>query len=185
MYGRIPLILDGGHCTFGVESTVLSLVGEPTILRPGAITREMIAAVIGEVKMASSILQPLAEGEVAASPGMKYRHYAPKADVLVVCGSPENAAKKINSLYDDLVLQGKFCEIAATAQTKDFYLGKGYVILGDRKRPETMCSNLFSVLRELDSRANCILAEGIEPEEMGLAYMNRLLRAAGFKVIHV
>ena len=95
MDGRIPLILDGGPCKYGVESTVLSVVGTPTILRPGAITREMLSAVIGEVQVARSILAPLREGETVASPGMKYKHYAPKADVIVIVGTPENTAKKV------------------------------------------------------------------------------------------
>ncbi|MBR4019608.1 MAG: threonylcarbamoyl-AMP synthase, partial [Clostridia bacterium] len=76
MDGKVDVIIDGGPCEFGVESTVLSLVGTPTILRPGGITREMLEAVIGPVELASSILSPLKEGETAASPGMKYRHYA-------------------------------------------------------------------------------------------------------------
>ena len=185
MNGRIPLILDGGACRYGVESTVLSLVGEPTILRPGAITREMLAAVAGEVHVAPSVLAPLKKGEVAASPGMKYKHYAPNAEVIVVSGDPENAAKKISALYSELELQGKKCEIAATEQTKDFYLEKKCVILGDRSHPETLCASLFASLREMDNHADCILAEGIPAENAGMAYMNRLLRAAGFRIIVV
>lgn len=143
MNGRIPLILDGGACRYGVESTVVSLVGAPTILRPGAVTREMIAAVIGDVRTAQSLLSPLAKGEVAASPGMKYRHYAPDADVIVVTGEPRAVAKKICELYTAQILQEKKCEIAATEQTKHFYYGKKCVILGDRDHPETLCANLF------------------------------------------
>lgn len=185
MNGRIPLILDGGPCRYGVESTVVSLVGAPTILRPGAVTREMLAAVIGDVRTAQSLLSPLAKGEVAASPGMKYRHYAPDADVIVVTGEPRAVAKKICELYTAQILQEKKCEIAATEQTKHFYYGKKCVILGDRDHPETLCANLFSALREMGERADCILAEGVSIEEAGLAYMNRLLRAAGFHVVRV
>ena len=128
MNGRIPLILDGGPCRYGVESTVVSLVGAPTILRPGAVTREMLAAVIGDVRTAQSLLSPLAKGEVAASPGMKYRHYAPDADVIVVTGEPRAVAKKICELYTAQILQEKKCEIAATEQTKHFYYGKKCVM---------------------------------------------------------
>lgn len=183
MDGRIPLVLDGGACKYGVESTVLSLVSAPTILRPGAITKEMLAAVIGEVREAPSILAPLKSGETAASPGMKYKHYSPNAEVIVVSGEPRAAAKRIAELYTKQTLAGRICAIAATEQTKHFYNGKMYVILGDRDHPETLCANLFSALRELDERADCILAEGISPEAVGLAYMNRLLRAAGFQVV--
>jgi L-threonylcarbamoyladenylate synthase len=181
--GKIPLIIDGGPCKYGVESTVLSLVGEPTILRPGAITREMLAAVIGEVRVSESILNPMKAGEVAASPGMKYQHYAPNAEVIVVLGTPEQAAKRINALYREAEAEGKTAEIAATEQTRQYYKGRRHLVLGDRKEPETLCANLFSALREMDTRADLILAEGIPAEDEGLAYMNRLLRAAGFRVI--
>ncbi len=181
--GRIPLIIDGGACKYGVESTVLSLVGEPTILRPGAITREMIAALIGEVRVSNSILNPMKDGEVAASPGMKYQHYAPSAEVIVILGKPEQAAKRINALYREAEADGRSVEIAATEQTKAYYRSKRFTVLGDRDEPETLCANLFSALREMDTRADLILAEGIPAEDEGLAYMNRLLRAAGFHVI--
>ncbi len=183
MDGRIPLILDGGPCKYGVESTVLSLVGAPTILRPGAITREMLEAVIGEVRVANSILNPMRDGEIAASPGMKYKHYAPNAEVVVVNGEPERVARVINALYRQSEVEGIDCEIAATEQTKHFYKGKKYVILGDRETPGTLCANLFTALREMDKRADRIYAEGIPSDQEGLAYMNRLLRAAGFKMI--
>lgn len=181
--GRIPLIIDGGACKYGVESTVLSLVGEPTILRPGAITQEMLSALIGEVRVSSSILNPMKEGEIAASPGMKYQHYAPSAEVIVVLGRADQAAKRINAIYREAEADGRTVEIAATEQTRQFYKGKRHLVLGNRDEPETLCANLFSALREMDTRAELILAEGIPAEDEGLAYMNRLLRAAGFHVI--
>jgi len=183
MDGRIPLILDGGPCKYGVESTVLTLVGAPTILRPGAITREMLEAVIGEVRVANSILHPMKDGEIAASPGMKYKHYAPNAEVVVVNGEPENVARVINALYRQAEAEGVECEIAATEQTRHFYNGMQYTVLGDRNEPGTLCANLFTALREMDKRAERIYAEGIPADQEGLAYMNRLLRAAGFKMI--
>lgn len=183
MDGRIPLILDGGPCKFGVESTVLSLVGEPTILRPGAVTKEMIEAAIGSVNVSQSVLHPMKDGEVAASPGMKYKHYAPNAEVIVVTGEPEKAARTIVNLYRQSEAEGVACMIAATEQTKNFYRGKKYVILGDRDTPVTLCMNLFSALREMDKSADRIFAEGVPAENEGLAYMNRLLRSAGFHVM--
>lgn len=183
--GRIPLILDGGPCKYGVESTVLSLVGAPTILRPGAVTKEMLEAVIGSVRVAGSILAPMREGEVAASPGMRYKHYAPNADVVCVRGAPRAAAQKINELYRQAECAQRSCKILATEQTKTFYKGKNYVILGDRMRAETLCANLFAALRDTDEQADFILAEGVDADDYGLAYMNRLLRAAGFQVVDV
>ena len=185
MDGKIPLILNGGTCKYGVESTVVSIVGTPVILRPGAITREMLSSCIGEVRISNAILNPLGENETAASPGMKYKHYSPDADVIVINGNPYACAEKINEMYLDAELAGKTVMIAATEQTKRFYNNLNYVILGDRNEPISMCRNLFAKLREMDETADLILAEGIPAEDEGLAYMNRLLRSAGFEVIEV
>ena len=181
MDGRIPLILDGGPCRYGVESTVLSLVREPTILRPGAITREMLEAVIGPVRLAPSILEPLGAREVAASPGMKYKHYAPDADVHVVEGEPKAAAKRIRSLYYEYESEGKRVAILGTDQTMPSYRNLTAYSLGNRAEPETLCANLFMLLRDVGSENDVILAEGVDTRETGLAFMNRLLRAAGFQ----
>jgi len=180
MDGRIPLILDGGPCKYGVESTVLSLVGEPTILRPGAVTREMLEAVIGPVKLAPSILNPLGDHEVAASPGMKYKHYAPDAEVHVVEGEPGAAAKRIRSLYYAHEADGKRVAILGTEQTMLSYRNMNAFSLGDRDDPETLCASLFRLLRDVGAENDVILAEGVDTAETGLAFMNRLLRAAGF-----
>ena len=182
MDGRIPLILDGGPCRYGVESTVLSLVGTPTILRPGAVTKEMLAAVLGEVALAPSILAPLAAGEKAASPGMKYKHYAPNAQVLVVVGEAQAAAARLSALYDEYAAAGQRVRIAATEEALPFYGDRRCALLGTRKDPTTLCSRLFALLRELDEEADVILCEGIGTEGTGLAFMNRLLRSAGFRV---
>ena len=181
MDGRIPLILDGGPCKYGVESTVLSLVGEPTILRPGAITREMLEAVIGPVRLAPSILAPLGEREVAASPGMKYKHYAPDAEVRVIEGEPKPAAKRIRALYYEYESEGKRVAILGTDQTMPSYRNLSAYSLGDRSEPETLCANLFTLLRDVGAHNDVILAEGVDTRETGLAFMNRLLRAAGFQ----
>ena len=182
MDGRIPLILDGGPCRYGVESTVLSLVGTPTILRPGAVTKEMLAAILGEVALSPSILAPLAAGEKAASPGMKYKHYAPNAQVLVVVGEAEAAAARLSVLYDAYSAQHKRVCIAATAEALPYYGERRCALLGTRRDPATLCSRLFALLRELDEAADVILCEGIGTEGTGLAFMNRLLRSAGFRV---
>ncbi|MBQ2985708.1 MAG: threonylcarbamoyl-AMP synthase [Clostridia bacterium] len=182
MDGKVDVIIDGGPCEFGVESTVLSLVGTPTILRPGGITREMLEAVIGPVELASSILSPLKEGETAASPGMKYRHYAPDAEVIVATGSPREAAGKIAELYESKEAEGLRCTVFATEQTRHFYRGKRCVIIGERSDPATMCANLFAKLRE-QRDTDVIFCEALPERDMGLAYMNRLLRSAGFKTI--
>ena len=183
MFGRADVIIDGGPCSVGVESTVLSLVGTPTILRPGGVTKEMLESVIGSVNVAHAVLNPLEEGEVAASPGMKYRHYAPDCDVVVAEGSPRRAAEIINREYAVSEAEGKSCLIFATAQTKGFYKGKKYVIIGDRDMPGTLCAALFAALRDESEGVDVIFAEAIPARDQGLAYMNRLLRASGFRVL--
>ena len=185
MDGRIPLILDGGPCRYGVESTVLTLVGAPTILRPGAVTKEMLAAVLGEVALAPSVLAPLGAGEKAASPGMKYKHYAPNAQVLVVVGEAEAAARRLSALYDEFTAQKKRVAIAATKEALPFYGDRRTALMGTREDPATLCSRLFALLRELDASSDVILSEGVGTEGTGLAFMNRLLRSAGFRVEYV
>ncbi len=185
MDGRIPLILDGGPCRYGVESTVLSLVGAPIILRPGAVTKEMLAAVLGEVSLAPSILAPLGAGERAASPGMKYKHYAPNAQVMVVVGEAEAAAQRLSALYDQFSAQKKRVCIAATQEALPYYGDRRTALMGTRRDPATLCCRLFALLRELDTSSDVILCEGIGTEGTGLAFMNRLLRSAGFRVEYI
>ena len=183
MDGKIDLIIDGGPCRYGLESTVLTLAGEPTILRPGAVTREMLEAAWGAIRLAPSILAPMQAGETAASPGMKYRHYAPECEVLVARGDPRAASGKICRAYDRRVLSGENAVIFATTQTQPFYRDRRCVIIGDRAEPATLCANLFARLREYSDAADVVFAEALPEEGMGLAYMNRLLRAAGFRTI--
>lgn len=179
--GKIPLILDGGPCKYGVESTVLSLCGEPTILRPGTVTKEMLEAVIGPVRLAPSILNPLGERETAASPGMKYKHYAPEADVIVVEGSDSARVQCILGRISEMALTGRSCIVFCTDRTHRSYRGVNAISLGDERKPETLCANLFSELRNHGNSYDVIFAEAIDVKESGLAFMNRLLRAAGFK----
>ena len=183
MDGRIDIIIDGGPCRVGVESTVLTLVGKPTILRPGGITKEMIEQVIGTVEVSPSVLSPMSQNEVAASPGMKYKHYAPNAEVVVAMGSPQRAAQLICHEYDIAEANGKRCVIIGTEQTRGCYRGRNCDIIGDRSDPSTLCRQLFASLRTHSDTADIIFAEGVPEKGQGLAYMNRLLRAAGFKLI--
>ena len=183
MDGRIDAVIDGGPCRVGVESTVLSLVGRPTILRPGGITREMLEQLIGPVEVSPAVLRPLREGETAASPGMKHKHYAPDAEVVVAVGSPRRIASIICREYGIEEAMGRRCIVLGTEQTASCYHGMECDIIGDRDDPSTLCSELFAALRRWSGRVDVIFAEGVPEDDQGLAYMNRLLRAAGFKVI--
>ncbi|NLF27119.1 MAG: threonylcarbamoyl-AMP synthase [Clostridiales bacterium] len=177
MDGRIPLILDGGPCEVGLESTVVDLVGPvPRVLRPGFVTAAQIRAAAGASELDPAVLAPLPEGERPRSPGMKYRHYAPAGEVTAFRGP--GAVGEIIRRYDgaDAAL------ILALEGNVPRYGNRRVLSLG--KDESAMAAALFRALREADRLgAEQILCECVEPEGVGLAVMNRLLRAAGFRVV--
>ena len=181
MRGRIPLILDGGPCQVGVESTVLDLTHEvPCVLRPGAVTPEEIARIVGDCKVASSVMRPLKEGESAPSPGMKHRHYAPKAKMTVFVGGDAQVLSAIRTRYDQTENAVILCHDSILHQ------------LGDRRAyslgatPGEGAHLLFQRLREMDELGcSVILAQGWEAEGEALAVMNRMARAAAFDIVRV
>ncbi|MDI3481502.1 MAG: L-threonylcarbamoyladenylate synthase [Tepidanaerobacteraceae bacterium] len=183
MNGRIDMILDGGPCPVGVESTVLDLSGPvPLILRPGGITKEELENILGPVEVDPGLLP----GQKPRSPGQKYRHYAPHARMTVVEGSVEHQIEKIIELAKGMENLGKRVGIMATAQTRHRYPNTIVISVGDRNAPLTISSNLFAVLRKFDRMGvDEILAEGISKEGLGLAVMNRLYKAAGYNIIKV
>lgn len=180
MEGRIPLILDGGESRVGLESTVIDVRSLPVrILRPGGITPQMVADVLGEVEVDGSVLRPLREGETARSPGMKYKHYAPDGSLVIVKGSAQAAAREICALYD--ATEGEKC-IFALEGNRALYGARRVLSLG--KDPAGAAHKLFGALREMDDRkVNAIFSEAVEAEGIGLAVMNRLGRAAAFHII--
>lgn len=179
MRGRIPFILDGGPCDVGVESTVLDLTGSvPCVLRPGAITAEDIASVAGKCNVASSVMRPLKEGESAPSPGMKHRHYAPKAKMTVYIGSDKQVASAIIARYD----QTDNAVILAHDSALPLFGNRRVYSLGNT--PQEGAHLLFRRLREMDALdVSLILAQGWQPEGEALAVMNRMARAAAFDLI--
>nr|WP_122011971.1 L-threonylcarbamoyladenylate synthase [Maliibacterium massiliense] len=181
MQGRIPMILDGGPCSVGVESTVLDMTKRiPVILRPGGVTREMLQRAVGDVSVHKAVLAPLAHLK-AASPGMKYTHYAPQAEVIVVSGQPEAVEAHIKRRYDALAGVGKRVLIFCTSETAPAYAGYEAHVWGTRAQLESVARHLFSALRHADALgADVVLCEATDVADMGLAVMNRLLRAAGF-----
>ena len=177
MNGRVPLILDGGPCAVGIESTVLDLTGEiPVILRPGIVTAEQLRAVTGEVRIHPAALAQLAAGEKAASPGMKYKHYAPRARVTVVSG--RRRVETLQSLYDQTANAVLLVSAATAARLR------GKIELCGSGDAASAAHELFSALRRCDE-LGCeqIFAEGYDASDEGLGVMNRLLRAAAFRVV--
>lgn len=184
MDGRIPLILDGGPCDVGVESTVVSLTGDiATVLRPGGITPEMLAAVLGEVRVADSVMRPLRDGEAAPSPGMKHKHYAPKARMTLYEGEAQAVAERIRTEYDALPADEKGLILAATAHVP-LYGARAVADLGADEW--AAAHQIFAVLRQADADGvTRVLSESYPQSGVGLAVMNRMARAAGFDIVEV
>jgi len=182
MDGRIPLILDGGACTVGVESTVLDLTEEaPVVLRPGGVTPEALRELLGEVRVDATALAPLKEEIAPRSPGMKYKHYAPDATVVIVSGTEEARAALARRLYDQAKATDERAVILAPAEHRSAYGPRVFRALGRSGKPGEAAAQLFAALRELDAQGfQRIIAEAMETEGMGLAVMNRLCRAASF-----
>lgn len=179
MQGRIPMILDGGECEVGVESTVLDMTGEaPTILRPGRVTAEQVAMVLGECRVADSVMRPLLENEAAPSPGMRHRHYAPQGKMTLVKGEPGKVAAYIRNAYD---AEDTACILAFEDHIVSY---PGRVVKSMGKSAEDAAHRLFYILRELDE-SGCprIFAETLPENGLGLAVMNRMARAAAFDIV--
>lgn len=182
----IDMILDGGMVGIGIESTIVDFTEQiPTVLRPGYISLEMLQECIGEVKMDKGLLSSDSEVRPKA-PGMKYRHYAPKAPLSIVEGPEEHVIEKINSLACEILQSGSQVGIIATDETLDRYPQGIVKSIGTRGEEETIAHNLYEVLREFDQLdVAAIYSEAFHTPKMGQAIMNRLLKAAGHTVITV
>ncbi len=185
MDGRIPLILDGGPCAVGLESTVIDMTGgEPRILRPGGVTPEMIAAVAGSAGVDPAVTRPLREGEVARSPGMKYRHYAPAGALTIVQGADEAVVREICRMYDAALEAGQRPLILALEGHVPAYGSRRVLSLG--ADAAGMAHALFARLRDADALgAHALFSEAVASDGVGLAVMNRLGRAAAFHIVEV
>ncbi len=187
MDGRIPMILDGGAVGIGIESTIIDLTEEtPMILRPGYITQEMLTDVLSEeVRIDPGIIASNSEQKPKA-PGMKYKHYAPKADLILVEGETGKVIETINRLAGERRAAGKKVGIIATDETMEHYDGADTVSIGARSDEDAIARHLYKLLREFDDRgADIIYSESFATPRIGQAIMNRLLKAAGHQIITV
>ena len=196
MDGRIDMIIDGGPVGIGVESTIVDVsVETPTVLRPGAITMEMLEEVLGEVQIDPAILGPVSADLRPKAPGMKYKHYAPKADLTLVepedgdMESPdslERMTEKVRQLAEEKLAEGFRVGIICTDESRQTY-PKGLVrSIGSRTRRETVAHNLYALLREFDDlKADYIFSESFPEDHLGQAIMNRLSKAAGYHIVKV
>ena len=185
--GKIDVIIDGGASAIGLESTIVDLTGEvPLILRPGYISAEQLAEVLGEVQFDEAVLKRSAsENVVAKAPGMKYRHYAPKAPLYIVEGKSEEVIRFINTEAVKHAAEGRIVGILATEETKKHYTGGMVFCAGKRANAETIAAGLFDTLRSFDETGvSVIYSESFADNPLGTAIMNRLLKAAGYHIIH-
>ena len=186
--GRIDMIIDGGEVGIGLESTIVDLTGDvPMVLRPGYITLEMLREVLGNVEVDPAVLsREVKPGIVAKAPGMKYRHYAPKADLAIVEGPTEEVINAINQFVKEDQANGLQAGIIATEETISRYPCGTVKCIGSREAEETIAHNLYEVLREFDQcQVSKIYSEAFYTPKMGQAIMNRLLKAAGHKIINI
>ena len=174
------MIIDGGEVGIGLESTIVDLTGNvPMVLRPGYITLEMLREVLGNVEVDPAVLsREVKPGIVAKAPGMKYRHYAPKGQLTIVEGETKQVVASI------LQMVYKVAVIAAQETANCYPSGIVYSI-GSRKCEGSIAAGLYDILREMDHLgAEYIFAESFEDDNLGQAIMNRLLKAAGHKIIN-
>jgi len=185
MDGRIPLILDGGESDVGLESTVISLVGErPCILRPGGITQAMLEEIVGPVDLAGSILRPLEKGEKALSPGMMYKHYSPDGQVTLIEGEEADVVAALQRLYAHAASEGHRACVMCFTEHVEALAGCCPHDIGPRDDASEVAHRLFDTLRRLDDEhMDVIFSEVVPPEGVGLAVMNRLGRAAAFRTV--
>ena len=186
MDGRIDMIIDGGDVEIGLESTIVDLtVGEPTVLRPGYITKQMLEQIFAAVEEDSTMMRD-DSGQTPKAPGMKYRHYAPKGDLTVVYGDTESVIAYINTQVNLLRQDNKITGVIATDASIAHYCADVCKSVGERQDEETIAKELYRILREFDDdNVDIIFAEAFDENGIGQAIMNRLLKAAGHKVVHV
>lgn len=182
----IDMIIDGGQVGIGLESTIVDFTEEiPVVLRPGYISLDMIREVLGDVRMDKGLL--ITDSSVRPkAPGMKYRHYAPQADLTIVEGKMDAVVRVINEFAAEAAAQGRQVGIIATDETRDKYPLGVVKSIGSREDEDSIGHHLFEVLREFDHcQVSAIYSEAFFTPRIGQAIMNRLLKAAGHKIISV
>lgn len=182
--GRIEMILDGGPVVIGLESTIVDLTAEPPqILRPGYVTEEMLRQVLGKVGREAS---ETGESRAPRAPGMKYRHYAPAGELVVVEGSPEEVVAYINRRTALDREAGEKTGVMGTQELLEQYRADVVKCVGRHGDEDGIARKLFSVLREFDSEeVTKIYSESFPAQGLGQAIMNRLLKAAGHRVVRL
>ena len=185
--GKIDMIIADDTVDIGVESTIIDLSEEvPAILRPGYITKEMFEEVIGRVTIDPAITDGVKAGVVPRAPGMKYKHYAPDADLKIVEGDMAKVVDYINDNTKKLINEGFKVAIMTTDETRHFYTDGIVISMGHKSDELSVARHLYAILREFDNEhVDYVFSESFETENVGRAVMNRLIKAAGHTIIHV
>ena len=181
------MILDGGPVGIGIESTIIDLTEEtPLILRPGFITQEMLSAVLGKKVALDPGLDAPDDARKPKAPGMKYRHYAPRAELIIVDGAPADVVREINARTKKNQAEGKRTVVIASDETAAAYEAADVLRIGRRGDEEAAAKHLYKLLRECDALgADAVYSESFSAPGLGEAVMNRLLKAAGHTVVRV
>ncbi len=187
MDGRIEMIIDGGDVGIGVESTIIDLTGDvPMLLRPGFVTPEMLQQVLGTIETDAAVYHQVGKDVHPKAPGMKYRHYAPKASMVLVEGAQDQVIDYINEETKKKREQGMRIGVMATNESKDQYQADVVLSVGSRSAMDSVAHNLFRALREFDEEnVDFIYSESFDASGCGFAVMNRLLKAAGHQVVRL
>ncbi len=182
--GRIEMILDGGDVGIGVESTIVDLTGKvPTILRPGFVTEEMLHRVLETVETDQTLMQGPVAGRPKA-PGMKYRHYAPKGSLVLLEGEPEKVARVMQEKLLQAKANGSRAGVLCSSETYPLVEADVKIDLGSRQDESSIAKHLYGALRQFDTEdVSVIYGECFSKEGLGMAVMNRLLKAAGYSVL--
>ncbi|WP_326511682.1 L-threonylcarbamoyladenylate synthase [Clostridium intestinale] len=186
--GKIEYILGGSRSDVGVESTILDLsVDPPCILRPGGITLEMLKEIDERIYIDPAIMKKSNENIKPKAPGMKYRHYAPKAKIKIINGNTEKTIEKIKDLLQNYIDNKLRVGVMTCDEHINYYSNQVEIIsLGSRKKLDEIAKNLFEALRSFDDKGvDIILAEGYEEKDLGIAIMNRLKKAAAYDILEV
>lgn len=185
--GKIAMVVDGGPVGIGIESTIIDLTEKvPMVLRPGYITPEMLASVLGEKVIIDPGIIAMDDTRKPKAPGMKYKHYAPKANMIIVDGQEEKVVEKINSLVGEAKGRSQKVAVIATEETMSRYKADVVLCIGKRNDEDSIAQHLYKILRDCDElEIDLIYSESFATPRIGQAIMNRLLKAAGHQVIPV
>lgn len=187
LYSKVDVIIDCGSSKVGLESTVLDMtVVPPMVLRPGGITISQLNEVIKGIRNDPALEQHQKHILKPKSPGMKYRHYSPKAKMVIIEGDLKKVSDETNRMALEYVQQGRIVGILATEQTRYLYKDGMVISLGDRENPGELAAKLFDALREFDGKqVDVIIAEAVDDWGIGTAVMNRMRKAAGYNIVKV